>query len=256
MAHDPPLVTVVTPVLNGARTLAATLQSVRAQTHSRVEHIVVDGGSTDDTAAIVAGFRGIAFWSAPDRGMYDALNQGYARGRGDVLTSLNADDRYASPDALAAAVDALDAHPDADVVYGDYRYVDDDGGVLETVRSPAFDLRLLARANVVPPHAAFVRRRVFHERGLQLDPSLRFAGDWEWFLRMARAGVGFRHVPVVFADFRRHGGSLTSTVGWRAKLSEWRRICRRHDVSFARLLLHELALGPRERRRRSRAAAS
>ena len=246
---------VVTPVLNGARTLGATLDSVRAQTHRLVEHVVVDGGSTDGTLDLLRARPDVVWLTAADGGMYDALNRGFQRATGQVLASLNADDRYASPDALGAAVAALEAHPEADVVYGDFRYVDDDGRTLELVVAPPFDRARLRRTNFVPPHATFLRRALFHERGFRLDPALRYAGDWEWFLRMSEAGVSFRHVPVVFAEFRRHGGSLTATTGWRAKLAEWRRICARHRVSFAGLVLNELVLAPIGRRRRSRAAA-
>lgn len=246
---------VVTPVLNGVRTIAATLDSVRAQSHPRVEHVVVDGGSTDGTLDLLRARPDVVWLSAPDGGMYEALNRGFERASGDVLASLNADDRYATPDALARAVAALEAHPEADLVYGDYRYVDDGGRPLELVVAPAFDRARLRRTNFVPPHATFLRRALFHDRGFRLDPGLRYAGDWEWFLRMSEAGVSFRHVPVVFAEFRRHRGSLTATTGWRAKLAEWRLICGRHGVSFARLVLDELVLAPAGRRRRSRAAA-
>lgn len=249
-----PLVSVVTPVLNGARYLEATLASIRAQSHPRLEHVLVDGGSTDGTVDLLRRATGVVWTSGPDAGMYDAINQGLRQARGDILAYQNADDRYASPDVVASVVEVFRSRPEVDVVYGDFRYVSAEGRPLEDVRAPEFDPGRLRRYNFVPPHSTFVRRRVVYELGMWLDPSLRFAGDWDWFLRIARAGGRFHHVARVFSEFRRHPAAATATIGWRRKLSEWRLICGRHGISFARLVLHEAALQPMARRLRALSA--
>jgi glycosyltransferase len=238
------LVSIVTPVLNGARHLPENLQSVRAQDHPEIEHVVVDGGSTDGTLDLLRSAAGVRFTSAPDRGMYDALNRGLAMARGGILAYQNADDRYAGPGVVSRAVALLEAEPELDVVYGDFRYVDAAGRPLRPRPVPDFDVRRLRRSNIVPPHSTFLRRRVVHEKGLWLDPELRFAGDWDWFLSMAAAGCRFRHVPEVWSEFRRRPGSLTATTGWTGKIGEWRRICRRHGLSLARLVANEAVLLP------------
>ncbi len=243
-----PLVSIVTPVLNGARYLESTLASIRSQTHPRIEHVVVDGGSTDGTLDLLRAAPGLVWTSGPDSGMYDAINRGLRQASGAILAYQNADDRYATADAVAAVVQVFAAHPDVDVVYADFRYVGPDGAALEEVHAPEFDARRLRRFNFVPPHSTFVRRRVVHERGVWLDPALRFAGDWEWFLRIAASGGVFRHLPRVVSEFRRHPASTTATIGWRAKLAEWRLVCRRHDISLARLVLHEALVEPVRRR--------
>lgn len=239
-------------MLNGARYLPATLASVRSQTHPRIEHVIVDGGSTDGTLDLLRAASGVVWTSGPDSGMYDAINRGLGRAGGEILAYQNADDRYASEDAVAAVVEVFGAHPEVDVVYGDFRYVGPDGGALEEVRAPGFDARRLRRHNFVPPHSTFVRRRVVHGQGLWLDPALRFAGDWEWFLRIAAAGGRFHHLPRVLSEFRRHAASTTSTIGWRAKLAEWKLVCGRHGISLGRLVLHEAVVEPVLRRARSR----
>jgi glycosyltransferase involved in cell wall biosynthesis len=241
------LVSIVTPVKNAERFLAQTLESVRGQTHSH-EHIVVDGGSTDGTLDLLRAAPGIVWTTGADSGMYDAVNRGFQMARGDVLAYQNADDRYAGPDALSRVVEAFEAHPDVDVVYGDFRYVDEQGRPLGETRTPDFDVRALRRYNFIPPHSTFVRRRVVHEQGLWLDPELRFAGDWDWFLRMAAHGRRFVHLPGVLSEFRRHARQITATVGWRGKLSEWRRICRRHGISLPLLVWHESVYVPLRRR--------
>ena len=242
------LVSIVTPVKNAARFLPQTLASVREQTHPQVEHIVVDGGSTDGTLDLLRAAPGIVWTSEPDSGMYDAVNRGFRLARGEILAYQNGDDRYVAPDVLARVVEAFRARPELDVLYGDFRYVDEDGRALETSHAPEFDVSALRRYNFIPPHSSFVRRRVVHEGGFWLDPELRFAGDWEWFLRMAKAGRHFAHFPSVLSEFRRHATQATATVGWRRKLDEWRRICRRHGASFPQLVWHEAVYVPLRRR--------
>jgi glycosyltransferase involved in cell wall biosynthesis len=246
------LVSIVTPCLNAARYLEETLASVRAQDHPDVEHIVVDGGSTDGTLDLLRAAPGIDWTTGRDASMYDAINKGFRRARGEVLAYQNADDRYAGPEALSRAVALFQARPEADVVYGGFRFVDEGGRTLEEPALPEFDLGLLQRCNFVPPHSTFVRRRVVHDEGFWLDPTLRYAGDWDWFLRMAQAGKRFVRLPAVVSEFRRHAAAASATIGWSALLSEWRRICRARGVSFPRLVWHEAFYGPWRRRQESR----
>jgi glycosyltransferase involved in cell wall biosynthesis len=243
----PPLVSVVTPVLNGAAFLAENLASVRGQDHPRLEHIVVDGGSTDGTLDLLRRAPGVTWTSGPDAGMYDAVNRGFRRAQGEILAYQNADDRYVVPGAVSAAVRCFEEQPEADVVYGDFRYIDAAGHPLREVRARAFDLARLRRYSFVPPHAAFVRRRVVEE-GHWLDSSLRLPGDWDWFLRLALAGKRFVHLPVVLAEFRRHPGSTTANLSWRVKVAEWRRVCRKNETSFPLLLWYEACYVPLRRR--------
>jgi glycosyltransferase involved in cell wall biosynthesis len=244
-----PLVSIVTPVLNGARFLPDLLGSLAAQDHPHVEHVVVDGGSTDGTLDLLRQ-AGVRWVSGRDHGMYDAINRGLALTTGEVLAYQNADDRYVVPDALSSAVAHLLAFPEVDVVYGRFRYIDAQGRPSPRRPRPqrAFDLRDLRRYNSVPPHSAFVRRRMVFEKDHWLDPTLRFAGDWDWFLRMAQAGGRFSFLDRVLSEFRLHEASQTNTLTLAAKLREWRRICRRNHVSFARLVGHELLVMPLRRR--------
>lgn len=247
-APELPLVSIVTPVLNGARYLAELLESVRRQDHPRLEHVVVDGGSTDGTLDLLRDATGVVWSTGRDRGMYDAVGRGFDLARGEILAYQNADDRYVVPGAVSAAVRHLRAHPEADVVYGDFRFIDAEGrAVPRPARGREFDPAALHRYNFIPPHAAFVRRRVVEE-GHRPDPSLRYAGDWDWFLGMARAGKRFQRVPEVLAEFRLHPRSQTRTVPWRAKIAEWRRICARHQASLPLLLWYEGVWGPLRRR--------
>ena len=244
------LVSIVTPVRNGLPYLPDLLRSVREQDYPRIEHVVVDGGSTDGTLDVLRASPGITWVSQADTGMYEAINRGFALASGDVLAYQNSDDRYAGPSAVSCALRRLAEHPEADGVYGRFRCIDSEGRAIarSESRPPAFDLRRLRHYNCVPPHALFVRARTVKEAGHWLDPSLRFAGDWDWVLGMALADRRFLSVPDLFSEFRLHRRSLTSRLPWREKAAEWRRICRRHDVGFAALVWHETFYAPLRRR--------
>ncbi|HET6547092.1 MAG TPA: glycosyltransferase, partial [Solirubrobacter sp.] len=123
---DLPSLTIITPCLNAAATLPATFASVRAQAYPGLEHIVVDGGSTDGTLDVLRAAEGVRWISEPDRGLSHALNKGIAMATGDVIGELNADDVY-EPGALAAVGAALRDRPEAMWLTGYCRIIDGDG---------------------------------------------------------------------------------------------------------------------------------
>lgn len=244
-----PLVSVVTPILNGGRFLPELMASLQGQDYPRIEHVVVDGGSTDGTLDILAASPGVVWTSAPDGGMYDAINRGFRLSRGEIVAYQNADDRYCVPGAVSRSVRFLEGHPDLDVVYGDFRMIDEQGRLLgRHARGRPFDRRALLRHGYIAPHTAFVRRRVLFEAGIWLDPTAQFAGDWDWFVRMALDGRQLAYLEGDVAEFRVHPRSKTSTFGWSRKLSEWRRLTRKNGTSLPALLWNEIIWVPLRRR--------
>jgi glycosyltransferase involved in cell wall biosynthesis len=199
-----PLVTIVTPSYNQAGFLEETIRSVLDQDYPRIEYIIIDGGSTDGSQDIIQKFASrLAGWvSEPDQGQTDAINKGFSRARGDILAWLNSDDTYL-PGAVAEAVQALLAHPQAGMVYGDADLVDETGGVIGRFPARQVGYRQLRRGSVhIPQQAAFFRGDLWKQVG-PLDPTFFFAMDYDLWVRLAKVSE-LVYVPRRWANFRLH----------------------------------------------------
>jgi glycosyltransferase involved in cell wall biosynthesis len=181
-----PLVSIVTPSFNQAAFLPATLRSVREQSYPAIEHLVMDGGSTDGTLDILRAATGIRWVSEPDRGQVHALNKGFAQTTGAIVAWLNSDDLLL-PETVATAVRALE-ETGADLVYGDVDILEASGRVVRTSRGIPFDYRtLLYGINYIGQQSVFFRRTLLDRSGpLREEYDLLF--DQELWLRMARHG--------------------------------------------------------------------
>jgi glycosyltransferase involved in cell wall biosynthesis len=181
-----PTVTIVTPSLNQARFLPQTLRCVQEQDYPQVEHLVLDGGSTDETLAILRHAPGIRWISEPDGGQVDALNKGFRLATGTILAWLNADDTM-NKDTVSRAVAALQ-RTGAGLVYGDVEIMDEHGAVLKVSRGIPFDLRvLLYGINYIGQQTAFFNRTLLEQAG-PLRTDLDNAFDYELWLRFAQYG--------------------------------------------------------------------
>jgi GT2 family glycosyltransferase len=186
-----PSISVITPCFNAAGTIGETLESVRAQDYPELEHIVVDGGSTDGTVRLLEGSSGIRWISEPDRGRVHAANKGAQMATGDVVAWLNADDRY-EPGTLRAVGEALARAPGVAWATGYCRII---GGNGAEIRSPItayknillrrWSLPLYLTQNFVSDPATFVRRDVLREVGL-LDERYLMSHDYDLWLRVAQ----------------------------------------------------------------------
>lgn len=226
-----PLVSVITPCLNTGRFLRETIESVLSQDYPRIEYIVMDGGSTDQTLAILEEYAGrLTYSSGPDAGTADAVNRGFRKAHGSILAFLNADDTYL-PGAIAAAVGALTSYPEAAVVYGDAYWVDDQSRVLGPYPTRPFDAALLPQECFICQPAAFLRREPLAAVGM-LDPLLRYSFDYDLWIRMAQAHTMLK-IEQFWATSRMHAES--KTLGQRrGVLRETVKTLRRHFgyVSF------------------------
>jgi glycosyltransferase involved in cell wall biosynthesis len=232
---EQPLVTVVTPCLNPGKTLEGCLASVAAQTYPAVEHLVIDGGSGDGTVERLRA-AGVRFVSEPDHGQSEALNKGFRLAEGEIVGWLNADDTL-RPDAVAAVVAALTAHPEAGWAYGDCEIVEP-GERAHVRRSAAvvsadsfFDSNPIAQPGV------FLTREAVERVG-GVDTSLRLAMDFDLWLRLVDAGLKGVYVPQTLARFEISHTSKTGSVPWHEFLREEAIALARsgHDVAAAKKL--------------------
>ncbi len=218
------LVSIITPSLNHAAYIEEAIQSILAQNYPNIEHIIIDGGSTDNTQAILKQYSDRITWtSESDKGLYDAVNKGWASSHGEYIGYLNSDDALC-PDAISLMVDYLQKIPDVALVYGDYYRIDQTGKVLELVCAGDSSLETLLRCgNTIFSGAMLLRRPIIEEVGW-LDAGLKYAADYDFCVRVARQHrIGYINQPL--AMFRMHVGSKSQTSRW----GMWREML---DVSY------------------------
>lgn len=226
-------ITVITVCYNSAATIVDTLCSVAAQEEVDIEHVIVDGGSTDGTQALVHQHAkpGYRMLSERDRGIYDAMNKGVSLASGDVIAFLNADDMYVGPRVLAR-VNELMQSEGLDALYGDTEFVrpEDLSKPIRRYRSNRFCSSRIAWGWMPAHPALFLRRQVFERYGsFRID--YRIAGDFELIARVFHKNeLIYRHVPEVFVRMRTGG---VSTRGLRSIFllnSEVLRACRENGI--------------------------
>jgi glycosyltransferase involved in cell wall biosynthesis len=228
--HERPLVSIVTPSFNQAEFIEQTIESVRDQDYPNIQHIVIDGGSSDGTIEILKRHPQLEWLSEPDEGQSEAINKGFKRAKGEIIGWLNADDVY-YPGAIREAVEYLESHPEAALVYGDFIEVEVDGRERAPVRTVAFDLnRMLNQGNLIPQPSTLFRRVVLDRVGY-LNPEYHYAMDYDYWIRIAKCGLRLDHVDRCWSGFRLHRTSKTvsqSSKAWR----EHRRIARANGGRF------------------------
>jgi glycosyltransferase involved in cell wall biosynthesis len=202
-----PLVSIVTPSLNQGQFIEETIRSVLDQDYPRIEHIVVDGGSTDGTVETLRRHPHLVWVSEPDRGQADAVNKGFRMANGAIFGWLNADDLYL-PGAVTTAVSTL-RKTGCGLVHGGWCQIDQHGAAIrERIPPVRFDLKAqLNERNAVCQPGAFFTRAAFESVG-GLDPSYRYAMDYELWLKLG-ARVGVTHVDAVLGAYRLHPASKT-----------------------------------------------
>ncbi len=196
-----PRISVVTPSFNQGVFLEATLRSVLAQRYPNLEFIVMDGGSSDGSAAVIERYSSELAYaqSRPDGGQTDALIQGFARATGEILGWLNSDDLYEA-DTLAEVANHFAHHGDR-FVYGDATWIDRDGAFLKRKREMPFYRWIWLRTyNYIPQPSAFWRRDLYEEVG-GLDASFDLAMDADLFARFSER-TRPRHVRRLWSQMR------------------------------------------------------
>jgi glycosyltransferase involved in cell wall biosynthesis len=235
-------VSIITAVFNGGNSIAATLNSVSEQDHEAIEHIVIDGASTDSTLAVIGAKnqRVAALISEPDGGVYDAFNKGLRLATGDAVAFLNCGDTYVSTSVVSSMVHQL-SHQGVQAAFGDLSVVDpnNNGRILRRYNSSHFTVDRMTMG-LMPAHPTlFMLREVYQNVG-EYNTTFRIAGDFELCLRVfVRRRTPYRYLQEELV--RMPGGGL-SNRGWRSKWEitrEMQRACALNGIrtNFAMLCM-------------------
>lgn len=205
-------VSIITVAYNSVATIADTLRSVSVQTYPDIEHIVIDGGSTDGTQEIVAreGVRVSHMVSEPDDGIYDAMNKGLRLASGEIVGFLNSDDYFSDPSAVEKMVRCFN-ESGADAVFSCLDIVDPDdlNRVLREYRISSFS-RFMLRIGVMPPHPTFYCRKSCYEKAGPYRTDYRIAADFEMMVRLLlKQGISWNFIDDTIVKMR--AGGLSSS---------------------------------------------
>jgi len=208
--RDAPAISIVTPSYEQGRYLERTLYSVLNQNYPNLEYVVQDGGSSDETRAVLEHFDGsLSHWaSKPDDGQADAINRGFEHTSGEIMAYLNSDDLLL-PGSLAYVARYFAAHPKVDAVYGHRILIDEHDGQIGAWVLPRHDDKTLTFADYIPQETLFWRRELWERAGARIDTSLKFAIDWDLLLRFREAGARIVRLPRFLGAFRVHDEQKT-----------------------------------------------
>jgi glycosyltransferase involved in cell wall biosynthesis len=234
-------ISVIVPSFNQGRFIEETLQSVLLQGYPELQLVVMDGGSNDDTVNVLQKYdhRLEAWVSERDRGQAHAFNKGLKHVTGEIIGWLNSDDIYLNQ-CLFGAAEYFFKHQDVDIVFSDYIYIDENGHYLRGRKEPRFHYStyLWAGDCFHANCAGFFRRKVFDRIG-ELDETLHFGMDYEFYLRAGKAGVRFGHVRTYWGGYRLHQASK-SVVSHDLQLVDASRITTRYRPATVGLAGAEL----------------
>jgi glycosyltransferase involved in cell wall biosynthesis len=201
---------VITTSYNQGKYIERTINSVLKQNYSNFEHIIIDGGSTDETISILKRFPHLKWVSEKDNGQSGALNKGFHAATGDVIAWLNSDDTYC-PEAFHTVNNYLQQFKDRHVIYGDFNVIDENDKFIKFMKCKDTSLSKMLKqgSSTVGQPALFFKRFIIDKVGL-LDENLHLSMDYEYFLRMI-IHYNFYYLNKTLANFRKHNASKTLT---------------------------------------------
>lgn len=211
-SRELPLVSIITPVYNGAKYLDNLILSVFNQDYPNVEHILIDDGSTDQgaTVKVLEKYPHLRWWSRENRGQYPTMNEGLEAATGEIICFISADDVMAE-NAIRSAVEALAKNPQTNGVYGQYTYIDENN-------QPYWYQPLIKHASVefyryspfIAHCSLYIEKAALLKHNLYFNPSLRYVGDYDWIVKIIAAGLKIDYLDQILAHVRWHNAQTSN----------------------------------------------
>lgn len=210
--NSSPIISIITVVFNAAKTLEQTILSVLSQSYANKEYLIIDGGSTDGSVEIIQKYASqLAFWvSEPDKGIYDAMNKGISRAKGELIGILNADDWY-EPEIFTAVANRYLETGKNQVIHGMMRNFQQEQFYNITGNSI---LRL--RYDMIQHPTCFVPKKIYDIHGC-FDLKYSHSGDYDLIMRLVKSEIPFSFLEMILVNFRLGGNSSK----WQADAEMW-----------------------------------
>ena len=233
-------ISIVTPSYNHGEFIERTMDSVLDQNYGKLEYIIQDGGSNDQTVEILKSYgRGLTQWeSRSDEGQAHAIQLGFDKTTGEIMAYLNSDDML-MPGALHYIAEYFSSHPEVDVVYGHRVLIDEYDREIGRWVLPSHCDDVLSWADFIPQETLFWRREIWERAGGYIDQNFRFAMDWELILRFREVKAKFVRLPRFLGMFRIHPHQKTSSemeqIGQR-EMKQLRKRCLKYEPTQGEIL--------------------
>jgi glycosyltransferase involved in cell wall biosynthesis len=225
-------ISIITVVLNRENTIGSAIVSLNNQDYENIEHVIIDGGSSDNTLKIIETHRSpySVLHSALDEGIYDALNRGILLSTGEVIGILHSDDSYAHPQVLSSIMDYFN-DTTLDAVYGDAKYINSFGEVVRHYSSSRFSVYKIKYGEIMAHTALFIRKQIYIDFGLY-DKSYKIAGDFEFVARVfSKKIISYKYMNAALVNMNTGGISNRSILS-RVKTSiEIKKACLQNGIS-------------------------
>jgi glycosyltransferase involved in cell wall biosynthesis len=222
-------VSIITPSFNQGEFIEQTIQSVLNQNHDDVEHIVIDGGSTDNTVSILKKYPHLIWVSEKDSGQSNAINKGFKRATGEILAWLNSDDFY-EENIFKSIVEYFGAHPDCMLLYGDITFVDRRGHLLTSFSGSTIDYtKLVECPDIVRQPSSFWRRQVVEECN-GVDENLHLVMDFDFFLRIGKRHR-FHYFPCNLSFYRYYEQNKSLSMA-RRQVAEFYKVFTKNNIKL------------------------
>jgi glycosyltransferase involved in cell wall biosynthesis len=232
-----PFISIITSVKNGAPHIRGLIESVLSQDYTAFEHIIVDDGSDDSgaTVQILREYPHLRWWSRENKGQYASQNEALWAAIGDIIVVISADDAMVTPNTLSRVATAWQHDPALDVIFGKALHMDSNGELLpyQLDVTGEFASRVCRHHLFIQHCSLFVSRATVVRNAVWFDPTFKYAGDWDWIVRILLASKSVKYIPEPLSIIRKHAAQTSRVASGSLILEEHRRVCSRYGGSYS-----------------------